>query len=385
MTPAEKKDYKRLQKHLDKMPVGFPATRSGVELRILKSLFTPEQARIAACLTHRFEPAEAICQRAAEKGLAGSEDCRAALDEMARKGGIFKKKVNGLWHYALVPFVIGMFEFQLNRLTRQLYEDTARYFREGFALSYLSTPRPQMRVIPVEQSIDETQHIATYDEIRKIIEDAGDRIGVAECICRKGKDLADDPCRATDRRELCFGFRDYFDTYHREGWLRKVDKAEALEILARSEAEGLVLQATNEQHPQAICACCGCCCGILGTLQNVPNRADFAAGNYRAQIDETACVGCGLCADRCHMDAILLRDKKAVVESKKCIGCGVCVPACNTGALTLMPKPEPVVPPETTEDLYAAIEAETKPWDKVKTAFNILRHMKISDIRALIR
>jgi hypothetical protein len=30
--------YRRLQRHLDELPVGYPATASGVELRILKRL-----------------------------------------------------------------------------------------------------------------------------------------------------------------------------------------------------------------------------------------------------------------------------------------------------------------------------------------------------------
>ena len=36
--------YRKLQQHLDRMPVGFPATESGVEIRILRQLFTPEEA-----------------------------------------------------------------------------------------------------------------------------------------------------------------------------------------------------------------------------------------------------------------------------------------------------------------------------------------------------
>ena len=36
---VEEKVYRDLQKHLDKQAVGFPATKSGVELRILKHLF----------------------------------------------------------------------------------------------------------------------------------------------------------------------------------------------------------------------------------------------------------------------------------------------------------------------------------------------------------
>jgi hypothetical protein len=36
--------YRKLQKHLDTLPIGFPPTESGVEIRILKHLFTPKQA-----------------------------------------------------------------------------------------------------------------------------------------------------------------------------------------------------------------------------------------------------------------------------------------------------------------------------------------------------
>ena len=43
--------YKRLAKHLDNLPASFPATDSGVELRILKHLFTPEEADAATAVS----------------------------------------------------------------------------------------------------------------------------------------------------------------------------------------------------------------------------------------------------------------------------------------------------------------------------------------------
>ena len=46
--------YRELQQHLDKLPIGFPATESGVELRLLKHLFTPKQAELA--LNLEFQP-----------------------------------------------------------------------------------------------------------------------------------------------------------------------------------------------------------------------------------------------------------------------------------------------------------------------------------------
>jgi electron transport complex protein RnfB len=42
--------YKRLATHLDNLPASFPATDSGVELRILKRLLTPEEAEAAMAL-----------------------------------------------------------------------------------------------------------------------------------------------------------------------------------------------------------------------------------------------------------------------------------------------------------------------------------------------
>ena len=38
--------YRRLAQVLDTLPNGFPATESGVEIRLLKRVFTPEQAEV---------------------------------------------------------------------------------------------------------------------------------------------------------------------------------------------------------------------------------------------------------------------------------------------------------------------------------------------------
>ena len=42
--------YKVLARKLDEMPQGYPPTESGVELRILKKLYTPEEAELAVKL-----------------------------------------------------------------------------------------------------------------------------------------------------------------------------------------------------------------------------------------------------------------------------------------------------------------------------------------------
>ena len=55
-----------------------------------------------------------------------------------------------------------------------------------------------------------------YDEIRTLIKNGSKKISVAECICKKAKDQVNEPCRITDRRELCLYLGDFHDTFSRK-------------------------------------------------------------------------------------------------------------------------------------------------------------------------
>ena len=46
--------YIELQKHLDSQAVGLPATKTGVDIRVLKHIFTPQEAEIASFLSYKF-------------------------------------------------------------------------------------------------------------------------------------------------------------------------------------------------------------------------------------------------------------------------------------------------------------------------------------------
>ena len=79
--------------------------------------------------------------------------------------------------------------------------------------------------------------------------------------------------------------------------------------------------------------------------------------NYYARVDEEACVGCGECAERCHMEAIAIEDT-ARVAAHRCIGCGVCVPACPSDALALVKKQEVYDPPANVFETYVTMAQE---------------------------
>ena len=77
-----KQIYQRLQQHLDRQPVGFPATWSRAEIRFLQRMFTPEEAELALRLSYQPNPTAAVVEqavgrrraRALRRGAAGAGD-----------------------------------------------------------------------------------------------------------------------------------------------------------------------------------------------------------------------------------------------------------------------------------------------------------------------
>jgi ferredoxin len=81
----------------------------------------------------------------------------------------------------------------------------------------------------------------------------------------------------------------------------------------------------------------------------------LASTPFFAKINTEICEGCGVCLDRCQMEAVHLLDEKASVDMDRCIGCGLCVSTCPTGSMTLGRKPaydQPEVPRDFTGAIF---------------------------------
>ena len=356
MNAEEESVYRKLQEHLNKLPVGFPATKSGVELEILKYLFTEQEAYIATKLSFKYEPLSKIYKRIDNPSIS-IEELERILDNSVKKGAIHYKKEGDQKLYANAMLIIGIFEYQVNRLTMEFMDLLKKYGQEAFDVELFRTKISQTRIIPVEKSITKENSVAIYSEVRKLIENAEEPIAVARCVCREKQDVRRERelCKLTDRYETCLGFGHMAQMYIDQGWARQITKEEALKILNKNEETGLILQPGNAQHPNFICSCCGCCCGILRDLKKMHNPAKLMKTNYYIEIDSELCSGCGICIDRCQMDAITLIDNISIVNRKKCLGCGLCVVTCPTGAIQLKNKEKELTPPETTEDLNLMI------------------------------
>lgn len=349
--------YRKLQEHLDRMPVGYPATESGVEISLLKATFTPEQAHLATYLDYKHQTVDQIFARIKE-GAGSEEELQELLDEMVARGGIARRERDGKEQYALVPLVLwGMFEYRLKTLTPDYLGNLGQYMQNEFGAAQAASALPRSRYIPVEESVEPGLRISTYDEFRHLIEQAGDQLCVQECICRKVQDLQGKPCQATDRREVCLSFGDLADLYVAEGWGRRISQEEAFEIARKSEEEGLVLMPGNAQEATFMCACCDDCCAMLTMYKYLPSPADIVASNFFVEVDTELCAGHAVCVGQCPTNAITVEAALASVDLARCIGCGLCVPTCPEQAMRLVKKAEETVPPATEEDLYDAIMA----------------------------
>lgn len=355
---ADTTTYRELQLHLDKFPIGFPAAKSGVEIELLEYFFTPEEAKLALCLSLTNSSVSTIIKRYQQKFLSrpDRESSIKRLNEMFMKGVINRsEKSGGRFTYSNAMLVIGMFEFNVDHLQKDLMEKLHRYLDEEFGDEFFKSILPQLRTSPHLKAVIPEHLIATYDNMKEFVRKTSDQIQVVNCVCKQGEALLGNPCKQTDDIEICimFGAKSYAE----RNQARSISKDECLTILDMAEERGLVLQPGNTKDPFCICLCCGCCCGVITTAKKFPDPARFFATNYFAAISEETCIGCGICIKRCQMDALVFdKEQKVVrVDLNRCIGCGLCVTKCPTPAATLVKKKKETVPPLNIALLYLSI------------------------------
>ncbi|MFX1302673.1 MAG: 4Fe-4S binding protein [Promethearchaeota archaeon] len=353
--------YRKLQKHLDQMPIGFPRAESGSDIRVLRHLFTPEEAKIATFLNFGWyrdiEALDQIYEQTKNTGITLKE-LEKILDIMAKKGSIISKRVENKKFFGTAPLIVGMYEYQVNSLTKEFLKDLNEYLSEIWREKANPTDYGQLRIIPVDIDIIPEHYIAPYDNVKKIIEKHEGPFLKVNCICRQEMEIHGEPCKMTNHKSNCITFGNMAQHYIDQGWGTQISKEETLKILHQNQEEGLIFRPNNAQNIDFICSCCYCCDGGIGGLLKVPDPANYVVSNYYAEVDPDLCTGCETCIDRCQLKAITLKDDISSIERKRCIGCGNCVAVCPSEAISLQKKEEQYVPPQTMDDLYNMILVE---------------------------
>ena len=330
--------FERLADALDKLPNSFPRTPSRVEILILKKIFSEEDAALASLLTVAYEPVAEIARR------TGSDEgeLKLRLVDMSKRGLLWMSRKDAKLAFRLAPFIVGIYEAQLESMDHEFAHLFEEYMEEGGAAG-LMKPQPALhRVVPSQGAV-KSEWILPYDDIKSMLENSKS-FRVRDCICRVEQD-------ALQRRRCDFPVKNcmMFSPVERPKRPNDISKEQALSILDETEKSGLVHTVSNViKDVYYVCNCCGCCCAILRGITDWGIEESVARANYYAVVDREACNSCGVCIERCQVDAMIEKDDVIDVRLEKCIGCGLCVTGCPTQAARLIRKPdtEQIDPPE---------------------------------------
>jgi len=359
--------YRRLQERLDRMPTGAPD--SPVFQRILRLLFTPDEADLAAQMP-TLGPLSGLARRLGRD----IEELDPIVTSMARRGLVLDLEHHGRRYVALAPVVIGFFEFTFMRVRedapmQQLAElfDQYLFADDGtFAHAVFRGSTQIGRSLVREESLPELPgaEVLDWERATHVVGEATS-IAVSLCPCREHAELLGRSCGAPLR--TCLSFGGAADALVRAGIAERITNQEGLGILAEAKAAGLAQTADNVQHGVSyLCNCCGCCCGMMQAIRRHGITGAIVSSNWVAEVNHQACRGCKKCARACPAEAVSIVDNQgkgrrkywAVVDPLKCLGCGVCDEACRYGAHRMVPREARVFTPETTFDRVVAMAIE---------------------------
>ena len=345
--------YEKLRERMDDFGTGYPATESGVEIRILKKLFTEEEADLFVHLTPVLQTPEEAGKRLGRE----AEEIVELMNRMAQKGLLLRHQKGETIRFAPMPYVAGIFDLQVNTMDQELARAMDEYYDTELGRTPQSFKTPLFRTIPINKELVVQWPISPYEDVLEILENH-DVFAVVPCVCRTWRKLSDKACEKPV--ETCLQLGSNAMHFVKQGIGRFISKEEAKEIVKSSEKTGLVLQPFNSQKVGTICSCCGDCCGMLRSLKKQPVPAAAVRSNYYAVVDIEKCSGCETCLERCQMEAIEIANEKAVIDLGRCIGCGLCVTTCETDAMSLSKKTDDqlYVPPKSITETYMRIAKE---------------------------
>lgn len=352
------REYRLLQQRLDYNLTGAPA--SPVFISILKMLFSPQEAQLARQIP--LKPTK-LTELARKLGVT-KEDLYARITEMAERGLVFDIEHKGECYVVLAPVVIGFFEFVFMR-TRgdlpmrelaQLFE-TYMFQDDRFARSVFTANTQLGRSLVREEALLAQDYSEVLDwERASVIVESASVIGVSLCACRHKAEHLGKSCKAPQR--TCLTLNGGAELLIKRGMAEAISRKEALAILAACKQAGLAQIADNVQKDVGfICNCCGCCCGMVQAIKSFDIRNAVVTSNWLAEVDTTACIGCGACVRACPVEAFT-PGRPVVCEQDVCLGCGVCYSACKFGAVKMTKREQRVLVPETTFDKFVTMAIE---------------------------
>lgn len=348
--------YQRLVDRLNRFPQGAPP--SDLLYRILEILFSEREAALVALLPIRPFGA----RTAARIWKLDEAEARKILDELASRAILLDVEQDGEMLYVLPPPMAGFFEFSMMRVRSDVDQPLlARLYHQyvsvedDFIKALFTDGATQLGRTFVSEpalSAENALHVLDHERASHVIRSASE-IGVSLCYCRHKARHAAEACDAP--LAICMTFNASAKSLVRHGHARRVDVAEAIDLLAEARHRGLVQFGENvREEVNFICHCCGCCCEAMLAQKRFGLLHPIHTTRFLPVVDGGACGACGGCVDACPVGAITVSparadpgqaSARARVDETVCLGCGVCVTACPTGSIGLEARTGRVITP----------------------------------------
>lgn len=317
------------------------AGASKIVPRIFESLIDQNEARLLLAAA----PPATLEELAQRTGMAAAT-IAAMTDPLFRKGLLFKSKKADATRYYRVRQVLQLHDATAvmqhppqqmldlwKEFMRTEWDDTIKLFESIL-------PHAAVRVVPINVAVEPSSQILAFDDVTNLVNGAR-AIAVTKCSCRAIDGACGQPV------EVCLQLDRAADYAVERGTGRPLTREQALRMLEKCEADGLVHVAENKRGVgNVICNCCHDCC-INWTSIRTGLGKFVAPSRFRATVLEDDCNGCELCVERCFFEAMRMvqANTLAAVDEEKCMGCGVCRVVCPTDAISMqLIRPQEFVP-----------------------------------------
>jgi ferredoxin len=363
---SQREVYKRFIDWLKQTWWGLPEADELMPLVMAR--YTPEEAALLTGMPFSGRNLEELAEM---KGV-GPAELETQLHALARKGLVFRTVRGETVRYSLndsffVFYRSSFWDGRTDETSKAVAPLVNQYHLHGFMDQYAGVRTKGLRTLPIEKTIEDPRQILPYEDVMQVL-DAQEYFTVSTCPCRHRKNLDPDSPDCAYPTEMClhFGRLGHYIVEHGMG--REITREETGEILQQAADSGLVHAVSNwKQGVDTICNCCKCCCLFLEAFHVLEHSRSLDPSNYRVHTNPDTCEGCGLCVERCPMEALRLEDspqaknktgKVAELDPSLCMGCGVCAHKCPTQSLVLERREVIVDPPEDGRDYMKRFMAE---------------------------